>query len=333
MNAGTVYAGGAFGTIGGQARPFLAALDSNGNPTGWDPAPNFAVLAVASSGSTVYVGGSLTSLGGQARNRVAALDAGGNLTGWNPDANDAVNALAVSGSTVYAGGAFTGIGGQARNRIAALDMSSGSATSWDPNADGAVNALAVSGSTVYAGGGFANIGGQARGHLAALDSSGAATGWNPNANADVYALALGGTAVYGVTAPRGAEHVALPQPLRLRAARSGDRGRQLYLSTVAFATWMPSLASSPTMRGEPQRGLALDILRRRSWTALAGLGLPGLGRERRVQWSRNLRRCRAMTVLGRTKTKASRQPAQVLDSHAQSNRSATLVRGRVGHRW
>ena len=37
--------------------------------------------------------------------------------------------------------------------------------------------------------------------------------------------------------------------------------------------------------------------------------------------------------LVRRRPKASRQPAQVLDSHAQSNRSATLVRGRVGHRW
>ncbi len=65
----------------------------------------------------------------------------------------------------------------------------------------------------------------------------------------------------------------------------------------------------------------------RSWTALFSLGLPDLAWERRAQWSRNLRRCQAMTVLGWTKTKASRQPAQVLDSHAQSNRSATLQTG------
>jgi len=46
-----------------------------------------------------------------------------------------------------------------------------------------------------------------------------------------------------------------------------------------------------------------------------------------------MRRCQAMTVLGLTNTKAFRQPEQGLDSHAQSNRSATLVRGREGHRW
>jgi hypothetical protein len=69
-------------------------------------------------------------------------------------------------------------------------------------------------------------------------------------------------------------------------------------------------------------------------TAAAGpLSLETDTWERRAQWSRNFRRCQVMTVLGLTKTKASRQPAQVRDSHAQSNRSATVVRGRVGHRW
>lgn len=59
-----------------------------------------------------------------------------------------------------------------------------------------------------------------------------------------------------------------------------------------------SLASSPTIRGAPQRGFAIV-------------------RERRAQWSRNLRRCQAVTVLGWTKTRALLQLSQVRDSHAQ----------------
>jgi len=40
------------------------------------------------------------------------------------------------------------------------------------------------------------------------------------------------------------------------------------------------------MREEPQRGLAFDVSRTRSWTHLASLGLPGLAWERRAQsWS------------------------------------------------
>jgi hypothetical protein len=74
--------------------------------------------------------------------------------------------------------------------------------------------------------------------------------------------------------------------LAKNARHVGEGGfldRAMYFSTVAFATWMPSLESSPTMRGEPQCGLALDISRMRSWTALASLGLPGLAGERRAQ--------------------------------------------------
>src|SRR5262249_38787193 len=113
----------------------------------------------------------------------------------------------------------------------------------------------------------------------------------------------------------------------------GFVGRTMYFSTVALATAMPSLASSPTMRGEPQSGFAVDILPMRSRTAFATAGLPALGWERRAQWSQNLRRCHAMTVLGWTKTRTSRQPVQVRESHAHRRRSATLMRARAECRW
>ena len=40
--------------------------------------------------------------------------------------------------------------------------------------------------------------------------------------------------------------------------RQATPGRARYFSTVDLATSMPSLASSPTMRGEPQFGLARE---------------------------------------------------------------------------
>jgi len=97
--------------------------------------------------------------------------------------------------------------------------------------------------------------------------------------------------------------------LSRKARHVGDDGffgRTMYFSTVDLATWRPSLASSPTMRGEPQRGFALDIFRMSTWTALATAGLPGAPWARQAQWSRNLRLCQAITVLGWTKTRASR---------------------------
>ena len=58
---------------------------------------------------------------------------------------------------------------------------------------------------------------------------------------------------------------------------------EFHFSTVALATWMPNLASSPTMRGDPQRGFAPDISRIRSRTTSATAGLPGAAWERRAQ--------------------------------------------------
>jgi len=208
VSGSTVYVGGIFTGLGGQDRNNIAALrTSNGNPTAWNPNPNYGVFALAVSGNTVYAGGGFTSMGGQARNHLAALDAStGIATAWNPGACcEEVKALAVNGSTVYAGGSFTGAGGQARRYIAALDASSGLATAWNPNANDPVLALAVSGNTVYVGGNFTSIGGGVRNRIAAVDaSSGVATAWNPNAGGIgipdpylyVHALAVSGNTVY-----------------------------------------------------------------------------------------------------------------------------------------
>ncbi|HVP15659.1 MAG TPA: hypothetical protein VMS88_08945, partial [Terriglobales bacterium] len=188
VSESTVYAGGEFTSIGGQARKFIAALDATtGAATAWDPNAGgigsvyASVYALAVDGSTVYAGGYFTSIGGQTRNHIAALDATtGAATDWNPNANDAVDALALSGSTVYAGGYFTSVGGQVRLGVAALDATTGAATAWSADVGNApyypymwarVLALAVSGSAVYAGGYFTSIGGQARNCIAALDAT------------------------------------------------------------------------------------------------------------------------------------------------------------------
>jgi len=205
VSGGTVYAGGEFTSIGGQARPFVAALDAAaGTATAWNPGVGGDVSAVAVDAGAVYVGGGFISIGGRQRNYIAALDAAtGVATDWNPSPNSSVLALAVAGTTVYAGGYFTHVGGQGRNYIAALDSTTGIATAWNPSAGGGssanlnVDALAVSGNTVYAGGEFISIGGQTRLEIAALDAtSGAATSWNPGANNSVLVLATSGNKVY-----------------------------------------------------------------------------------------------------------------------------------------
>ncbi|MCX7016343.1 MAG: hypothetical protein NTW86_27940 [Candidatus Sumerlaeota bacterium] len=203
VSGSTVYAGGYFTGIGGQARHYIAALDAEtGTASAWNAGADGPVDVLAISGSTVYTAGRFTNIGGQERHYVAALDAAtGAATAWNPNADNSVWALAPVGSMVYTGGLFTRIGGQPRNRIAALDAETGAATAWNPNAElglrVGVYALALSGSTVYAGGEFKSIGGQPRNCIAALDSeTGAATDWDPSADAEIFALAVSGSMVY-----------------------------------------------------------------------------------------------------------------------------------------
>jgi hypothetical protein len=130
VNGSTVYAGGTFTNIGGQARNRIAAIDaSTGSATAWNPDAGGAggggnVRALLVNGSTVYAGGLFYSIGGQTRECLAALDAAtGSATSWNPTAgggDPAVLALSLSGSTVYAGGNFSDMSGLPHSRLAAI---------------------------------------------------------------------------------------------------------------------------------------------------------------------------------------------------------------------
>ena len=75
ISGGTVYAGGSFTAAGGGSgtttRKYLAAFDSSGAMTAWDPGANSSVNALAVSGGTVYAGGFFTQVGGTANGAVA----------------------------------------------------------------------------------------------------------------------------------------------------------------------------------------------------------------------------------------------------------------------
>ena len=212
VSGSTVYVGGRFDQVGGQARASIAALDATlntNNATAWNPSAFGDVYAIVLSGTTVYIAGSFPGAGGQPRSGVAALDATvntNNATSWDPSPwnphndDESVHALASDGSAVWAGGNFSTIGGTVyRYNIAALDKASGEVTAWDPFADGPVTAIEVAMGRVYVGGVFTSIGGQLRNRLAALDpaiDTNNALSWNPNVNGAVFALAVRGGEVY-----------------------------------------------------------------------------------------------------------------------------------------
>src|SRR3954451_16258549 len=85
----TIYIGGSFSSVDGQARPGLAAISAvDGSLTPWGASLtlNGAVNAIVASGSTIYVGGLFTSVsdgaGAHTRHALAAIDLSGNLTSW-----------------------------------------------------------------------------------------------------------------------------------------------------------------------------------------------------------------------------------------------------------
>jgi hypothetical protein len=74
VSGSTVYAGGRFTNIGGQARSHIAALDiSTAAATPWNPGADSDVLAVAAAGA-VYIGGGFDTVNSQPRAGIAALE-------------------------------------------------------------------------------------------------------------------------------------------------------------------------------------------------------------------------------------------------------------------
>jgi len=98
---------------------------------------------------------------------------------------------------------------------------------------------------------------------------------------------------------------------------------------------MPSLSSSPWIRGAPQEEFSRHILRIRSRTSREMTGRPGWPcRTFQVQKRRKLLRCHATTVSGLTMASADRQPLQMRESQTHNRRSTGVNFGRfLADRW
>ncbi|HET7225413.1 MAG TPA: FlgD immunoglobulin-like domain containing protein [Candidatus Eisenbacteria bacterium] len=213
-NTVTVYAGGDYSAIGGQARNSLAAIDATsgsatfGQATAFNPNANNAVrtmIIVGTLSPTIYVGGDFTAIGGVGRNALAALNGSGAATAWNPGITNgggrlvspSVFALALSGTTMYVGGSFDFINGQPRFDAGALDTGTGAVSAWNPDPAGRVNAIGLGMFSEYLGGEFASLGGVVRHNVAALDLvTGEANGWDPNSDGEVDALQVVNGLIY-----------------------------------------------------------------------------------------------------------------------------------------
>jgi hypothetical protein len=232
----TLYAAGAFVTIGGQSRQNIAEVNlSDGLATAWNPTSDGGVDTLALSGSVMYAGGSFIHIGGQQRIFIAALDlVSGAATAWDPSADNTVQAIAVAGNVVYAGGMFLHIGGQERLALAAIDASTGTATAWTPNPGGGifgayVYTLAVDGPRLFVGGGFDSMQGVARHNAAALSLADATpTAFDPQTSGGGDDGAVSTIAVDGATVYLGGSFDTVGgQPRALLAATSAVDGSAL----------------------------------------------------------------------------------------------------------
>jgi hypothetical protein len=204
LDGSTLYLGGGFTSVDGQARQDLAAIDlGSGTVTPWNPNPDpGGVSTVAASGSTVFAGGSFKTVGGVSRDGLAAIDLTTGLpTAWAPQLTGAgPSAMATNGSTIYIYSRWlTAIGGEPVTGLGAIDVATGQPTGWAPAAAANIYALAATPQTVYVVGNFQAIGGQARTNIAALDATtGAVTAWNPGSTrfSAIFSVAVSGSTVY-----------------------------------------------------------------------------------------------------------------------------------------
>lgn len=110
--------------IGADARSRIAAFDSWGNLTPWNPGANGTVMAAGVQKWTVYFGGAFSMAAGQPRAALAAVDASGALTAWNPGASGPtpvpIRALTAEGWWIRIGGQFTRIDGRLLSNFARI---------------------------------------------------------------------------------------------------------------------------------------------------------------------------------------------------------------------
>lgn len=212
--AGTrIFVSGDFGTMGGQARRSLAAIDANsGLATAWNAnlGAGSLVMNIALGSTALYASGTFSiTVAGRPRTNAAAFDlATGAPTAWDPRPVDAtgeasfVGPMIAQGADVYVAGSFAGAGGRPRDLLAALDQVTGDASGWAPSVAPSRSArsgpvvLGLTASELVVSGNIPLADVIARQGLAAIDiTTGVLTPWNPNPDGAVSAIAVSGSAI------------------------------------------------------------------------------------------------------------------------------------------
>src|SRR4051812_31802779 len=180
--AGGWYLGGSFTSVGSVPRTNLAHVDGTGTVTAFNPAPNGAVLDLATTATNgLVVAGSFTTIAGGPGAGVAAFTGTETLRWAGSVTGGAVRTIALSndGALVYAGGDFAQVGGVAMRRFGALNADTGTLnTAFAPGVVNLpVNDIVVrSTGDVLLAGEFTKVGGAVRNRLAQVNGVTGAVG-------------------------------------------------------------------------------------------------------------------------------------------------------------
>lgn len=193
-----VFAAGYFTHMGGVERHGLAAIDSTGKITDWNPGAGsdiFDIDDIAVSSNRVYFAGDFTQIGGKPQSRIAAVDKAGILQNYAPALSGAVSTIALTPSRVVLGGYFPIAVTQGVNYLVETDLD-GNLSAWQPKLNSSVSDIVAVGETLYIGGYFTQINGQSRPYLVAVDSNRDLTAFTPYLDGGVSKIHLDGDILY-----------------------------------------------------------------------------------------------------------------------------------------
>lgn len=142
----TIYVGGKFTALAGQARKDIGAVTTSGAATSFNPgaAGEVFVVRIGPNGN-IFAGGTFSKLAGKSAPKIGEVTPAGKAVTWPvtvaqvtgfacpPRCPPEVFTIAFSGSTVYFGGHFGLVNGVSRNEAAAVNLTTGALLAWNPN--------------------------------------------------------------------------------------------------------------------------------------------------------------------------------------------------------
>ncbi len=184
----TLFFGGWFTMVDGQARNYLAAYDVSSNSlTSFNPSPNLLVSDIEIYNGDLLLAGMFANVGDSASRGLARINAAtGAVQSFPHLTNSWANDLFLDGDVLYVAGTFSG-------GAMSVNLQSNTVTDWKPNISGSifginVNTILKVESTIFVGGSFSKIGGESRKNMGAVDLSGNVLDFAPNPEAEVFSL-------------------------------------------------------------------------------------------------------------------------------------------------